>query len=79
MERPAPADTARVSAQHDQDLPARPGRPGEPPYCGGVHVGRERPPIAIQVVVWIGLVILLVTVAVFVWLFVLGHGFAFAF
>lgn len=34
---------------------------------------RERPPVVVQVIVWLGLAILVA--GAFVWLYVLGHGF----
>ena len=40
---------------------------------------REKPPVEIQVIVWVGLAILSAAVGAFVWLFVLGHGFTFSF
>ena len=42
-------------------------------------INREKPPIEVQVIVWVGLAILLAAVGAFVWLFVLGHGFNFSF
>lgn len=40
-------------------------------------INREKPPIEVKVIVWVGLAILLTAVGAFVWLFVLGHGFDF--
>jgi len=40
---------------------------------------REKPPIEVQVIVWVGLAILLTAVGAFIWLFVLRHGFDFPF
>lgn len=40
-----------------------------------VTAPQERPPTAVQVIVWVGLAILLGVTGAFVWLFVLGHGF----
>ena len=42
-------------------------------------MNREKPSMAVQVMVWVGLAILLAAVGAFVWLFVLGHGFDFPF
>lgn len=42
-------------------------------------INREKPPIVVQVIVWVGLAILLPGVGAFVWLFMLGHGFNFSF
>ncbi len=36
-------------------------------------INRERPPIEVQVIVWVGLAILLAAVGAFVWLFVLAR------
>lgn len=36
---------------------------------------RERPPVVVQVIVWLGLAILVAVAGAFVWLDVLGHGF----
>ena len=46
---------------------------------GVMTINREKPPIEVQVIVWVGLAILLAAVGAFVWLFVLGHGFNFPF
>lgn len=40
-----------------------------------VTTSREKPPPAVQVIVWVGLAILFAVTGAFVWLFVLGHGF----
>lgn len=40
-----------------------------------VATPREKPPIAVQLIVWVGLAILLAVTGAFVWLFVLGHKF----
>ena len=42
-------------------------------------IHREKPPVGVQVIVWVGLAILLAAVGAFVWLFVLGHGLNFSF
>lgn len=40
-----------------------------------VTTPREKPPIVVQVIVWVGLAILFGVTGAFVWLFLLGHGF----
>lgn len=42
-------------------------------------INREKPPLEVHVIVWVGLAILLAAVGAFVWPFVLGHGFKFSF
>lgn len=53
--------------------------PQDPWHAGGNDHNLEKPPIEVQVIVWVGPAILLAAVGAFVWLFMLGHGFNFPF
>ena len=45
------------------------------PQSAMASTRREKPPVAVQAIVGLGLAILAAVVGAFVWLLVLGHGF----
>lgn len=48
-------------------------RPLDPWPLEVMTISREKPPIEVQVIVWVGLAILFAAVGVFVWFFVLSR------